>query len=370
VTDDLAQLRELRAKVTKPVRVMFVMSLLNGRAMAAGQKTAANEIIALAGAVNAIDGYDGYKIISDEAIVAAKPDVVLSIQRGKDSVDAEAVYVHPAFALTPVAANKTFISMKASICSASGRARPPQRVTSRSSSIRRWRRRPRNSSRPRSPQTAGCDGPLRQRGTCEAAQRIRVPSTRLPHRHLLLAALAAAALIALTMGAAGIPLARLPAALGLWADAAAGPSLARDQLVLWSIRIPRIAAAAMVGALLAAAGAIMQGLFRNPLADPPGRRFLRRRVRSGGGDRLHRQPDRQSFRFMQNQLLPIAAFAGSLGRRSSSIRSRAARGGRRSRSSCWPALRLPPSPMPASGSSSSSPTIASCATSRSGCWAR
>ena len=63
-------------------------------------------------AVNAIDGYDGYKIINDEAIVAAKPDVVLSIQRGKDSVDAEAVYVHPAFALTPVAANKTFISME------------------------------------------------------------------------------------------------------------------------------------------------------------------------------------------------------------------------------------------------------------------
>lgn len=112
VTGDLAQLRELRAKVTKPVRVMFVMSLLNGRAMAAGQKTAANEIIALAGGVNAIDGYDGYKIINDEAIIAAKPDVVLSIQRGKDSVDAEAVYVHPAFALTPVAANKTFISME------------------------------------------------------------------------------------------------------------------------------------------------------------------------------------------------------------------------------------------------------------------
>src|SRR3954463_2564429 len=112
VTDDLAQLRALRAKVTKPVRVMFVMSLLNGRAMAAGKNTAANEIIALAGAVNAIDGYDGYKIINDEAIVAAKPDVVLSIQRGRDSVDAETVYLHPAFALTPVAANKSFISME------------------------------------------------------------------------------------------------------------------------------------------------------------------------------------------------------------------------------------------------------------------
>lgn len=112
VTDDLAQLRALRAKVTKPARVMFVMSLLNGRAMAAGKNTAANEIIALAGGVNAIDGYDGYKIISDEAIVAAKPDVVLSIQRSKDSLEAEAVYVHPAFALTPVVANKAFIAME------------------------------------------------------------------------------------------------------------------------------------------------------------------------------------------------------------------------------------------------------------------
>ena len=129
----------------------------------------------------------------------------------------------------------------------------------------------------------------------------------------LLAALAAAALIALTMGAAGIPLARLPAALGLWADAAAGPSLARDQLVLWSIRIPRIAAAAMVGALLAASGAIMQGLFRNPLADP-----ALVGVSSGGALAAAAaivftdSQIGQSFRFMQHQLLPVAAFAGSL----------------------------------------------------------
>jgi iron complex transport system substrate-binding protein len=112
VAGDLAQMRELRSKVTKPVRVMFVMSLLNGRAMAAGKITAANEIIQLAGAVNAIDGYEGYKPINDEAIIAAKPDVVLSIARSKDSVEAEAVFAHPAFALTPAAGNKAFISME------------------------------------------------------------------------------------------------------------------------------------------------------------------------------------------------------------------------------------------------------------------
>jgi len=112
VAEDLAQLRELRAKVTKPVRVMFVMSFLNGRAMAAGRNTAANEIIRLAGAVNAIDTYEGYKPVNDEAIVAARPDVVLSIARGKDSVEAETVFAHPAFAMTPAARDRAFISME------------------------------------------------------------------------------------------------------------------------------------------------------------------------------------------------------------------------------------------------------------------
>lgn len=112
VAGDLAQLRELRDKVKTPVRVMFVMSFLNGRAMAAGRNSAANEIIRLAGGVNAIDGYEGYKLINDEAIIAARPDVVLSIARGKDSVEAEAVFSHPAFAMTPAVANKAFISME------------------------------------------------------------------------------------------------------------------------------------------------------------------------------------------------------------------------------------------------------------------
>ena len=38
--------------------------------------------------------------------------------------------------------------------------------------------------------------------------------------------------------------------------------------ILWSIRLPRTALIAMVGAALAGSGATYQGLFRNPLADP------------------------------------------------------------------------------------------------------
>ncbi len=73
-------------------------------------------------------------------------------------------------------------------------------------------------------------------------------------------------IVSVMIGAAGIPPGRLFTALtGYGADAS---SLDRDRLILWSIRLPRIAATMIVGALLASAGAIMQGLFRNPLADP------------------------------------------------------------------------------------------------------
>ncbi|PIE37368.1 MAG: hypothetical protein CSA54_01480, partial [Gammaproteobacteria bacterium] len=41
-----------------------------------------------------------------------------------------------------------------------------------------------------------------------------------------------------------------------------------DAIVLWHIRIPRLLLGLLVGAGLAVCGAVMQGLFRNPLADP------------------------------------------------------------------------------------------------------
>ena len=43
---------------------------------------------------------------------------------------------------------------------------------------------------------------------------------------------------------------------------------ARDAIILFDIRLPRLALGILVGAALAVSGAVMQGLFRNPLADP------------------------------------------------------------------------------------------------------
>ena len=47
-----------------------------------------------------------------------------------------------------------------------------------------------------------------------------------------------------------------------------GGSESLDSIVLFEIRIPRVLLAAFVGASLGLSGASLQGLFRNPLADP------------------------------------------------------------------------------------------------------
>lgn len=80
---------------------------------------------------------------------------------------------------------------------------------------------------------------------------------------LLLGVLVAAMGLSLTVGASGTS---LRAAL---LDLAAGREIGlRERVILVDIRLPRMAMGALVGAALAVSGAVMQGLFRNPLADP------------------------------------------------------------------------------------------------------
>ncbi len=112
VERDLKSLAQWRAGINRPLRVVFVMSFVNGRAMAAGRKTAADGIIRMAGAVNAVDQFEGYKQLEDEAVVAAQPDAVLVMVRGgADPLTAKEVFAHPGFALTPAASRNAFVAM-------------------------------------------------------------------------------------------------------------------------------------------------------------------------------------------------------------------------------------------------------------------
>lgn len=46
------------------------------------------------------------------------------------------------------------------------------------------------------------------------------------------------------------------------------PLILRDQIILYDVRLPRTILGVLVGASLAVSGVMMQGIFRNPLADP------------------------------------------------------------------------------------------------------
>lgn len=72
-----------RARIERPARVLFLLSAQNGRATAAGIKTAADEVIRLAGGENVAASLEGYKPLSDEAAAAMAPDVILVMSRSQ-----------------------------------------------------------------------------------------------------------------------------------------------------------------------------------------------------------------------------------------------------------------------------------------------
>jgi iron complex transport system permease protein len=80
---------------------------------------------------------------------------------------------------------------------------------------------------------------------------------------LLAVALCAMALFSLDAGASD---ASVLTVLSDWF--APGALSGRDRIIIYDIRLPRMVLGALVGGGLAVAGAVLQGLFRNPLADP------------------------------------------------------------------------------------------------------
>ncbi|MGH2933470.1 MAG: FecCD family ABC transporter permease [Gaiellaceae bacterium] len=84
------------------------------------------------------------------------------------------------------------------------------------------------------------------------------------------------------------------------------PLSSLEEAVLWQIRAPRVALAALVGGMLAIAGSAYQGVFRNPLADPY---LLGVAAGSGLGATLAIAYGHVD---VAGQLLPLCAFLGGL----------------------------------------------------------
>ena len=144
--DDLAAridlaLREAEEKAATvsetPKRVLFILSTQGGRIMAAGTNTAAQAIIEMSGGVNAVAAFEGYKQMTDEAVSAAAPDVILMMDRGGDhAADNSDLFSHPGLAATPAAANNAVVRIDGLLLLGFG-PRTPEAVERLSDALRR-----------------------------------------------------------------------------------------------------------------------------------------------------------------------------------------------------------------------------------------
>lgn len=85
---------------------------------------------------------------------------------------------------------------------------------------------------------------------------------------IMTAALVAALLLCISIGAVSIPLRDVTAALAKGLTGRGGSGNPAIDTIIWQVRLPRVLLAASVGSVLSVAGAAYQGVFRNPLADP------------------------------------------------------------------------------------------------------
>ncbi len=109
---DLSAAQQDAGSKSSGVRVLFVLSTKGGRILASGSDTAADGILKLAGAENAVSDFSGYKQLSDEAILSAAPDVVLMMDRtGDHGTSAEALFEHPALGQTPAGLHNRLVKM-------------------------------------------------------------------------------------------------------------------------------------------------------------------------------------------------------------------------------------------------------------------
>lgn len=108
-TKNLVALKRIGAPAPK---ILFLLSARDGTPVAAGEGTDANAIIELAGGVNAVSGFNGYKPLSSEIAASSAPDYILMMSHVvQDSGGKEAILSLPQLQLTPAGKNGNLIAM-------------------------------------------------------------------------------------------------------------------------------------------------------------------------------------------------------------------------------------------------------------------
>ena len=109
---DLSELTEALGRVSSKPRVLFIYARGAGTLMVGGEGTSAEQMIQLAGGVNAAQGVKDFRPLTAEAVATAAPDYILMMTKGFQSIGAEkGLLEQPGVAQTPAGRNKAFVVM-------------------------------------------------------------------------------------------------------------------------------------------------------------------------------------------------------------------------------------------------------------------
>ncbi|PHV21573.1 hemin ABC transporter substrate-binding protein [Janthinobacterium sp. BJB446] len=110
-------LGKVRLRSHAPVRVLFILAHAPNQVMVGGRETGADAMLAYAGAVNVMGGsagFAGYKPLTPEAVIAARPDIVLVTDQGlKASGGVDGILKLPGLAQTPAGRKHRIVSLEA-----------------------------------------------------------------------------------------------------------------------------------------------------------------------------------------------------------------------------------------------------------------
>ena len=110
---EMAESARLLEKKTSTPKVMFVGRGPNmPNATMSGAKTTIDEMIKLAGGANPFTDFTGFREMTDEAVVAAQPDIILMTEKSFErSGGVDGVLKFPGVALTPAGKNRRVVAV-------------------------------------------------------------------------------------------------------------------------------------------------------------------------------------------------------------------------------------------------------------------
>jgi len=108
-------------KLKSAPAVLFVYARGAGAMMVAGDDTQMEKIIEIAGGKNAVGGFNEFKPLTPEAVIAANPDLLLMFESGSQSLNGEAGMLEiPGLKMTTAGKKKQFLSMDGLLLSGFG----------------------------------------------------------------------------------------------------------------------------------------------------------------------------------------------------------------------------------------------------------